>query len=295
MRRLLMLSPFMFFAVTLHSQTLLQQQIATLAEEAKGIVSVSCSLPGTNLNCDLNAHGHQPMQSAFKLPLGLAVLHAVEQGQLSLDQQVRFLPSDMYKDTFSPLQDMYPNANVDVPLHQLLELSVGRSDNTATDILLRLMGGTKPVQSYLDTVGLQGIQIRDSERSLHDDERRQYRNFAEPAAFVKLLRLLADASPLNAEHTQYLLDIMRTSPSGPKRLKGLLPAGTIVAHKTGTSGYENGMAAATNDVGLITLPDGRRLALAILVTDAHADEAAVEHTIASIARACYYAALIAKP
>ncbi|WP_236657329.1 class A beta-lactamase [Acidisarcina polymorpha] len=285
----------MFPAVTIHSQILLQQRIATLAEEAKGIVSVSCSLPRTNLNCDLNAHGHQPMQSAFKLPLGLAVLHAVEQGQLSLDQQVRFLPSDIYKDTFSPLQDMYPNANVDVPLRQLLELSVGRSDNTATDILLRLMGGTGPVQSYLDTLGLQGIQIRDSERSLHDDERRQYRNFAEPAAFVKLLRLLADTSPLNAEHAQYLLAIMTASPSGPKRLKGLLPAGTIVAHKTGTSGYENGMAAATNDVGLITLPDGRRLALAVLVTDAHADEAAVEHTIASIAHACYDAALVAKP
>ena len=143
--------------------------------------------------------------------------------------------------------------------------------------------------------GLQGIQIRDSERSLHDDERRQYRNFGEPVAFVRLLRLLADASPLNAEHTKYLLAIMTESPSAPKRLKGLLPVGTTVAHKTGTSGYQNGMAAATNDVGLITLPDGRRLAIAILVTDAHADETAVEHTIASIARACYDQALVARP
>ncbi|WP_236657096.1 serine hydrolase [Acidisarcina polymorpha] len=95
---------------------------------------------------------------------------------------MRFLPSDIYKDTYSPLQDSHPKANVDVPLHELLELSVGRSDNTATDTLLRLMGGTVPVQNYLDTLGLQGIQIRDTERSLHDDERRQYRNFEEPAA-----------------------------------------------------------------------------------------------------------------
>jgi beta-lactamase class A len=107
--------------------------------------------------------------------------------------------------------------------------------------------------------------------------------------------MLAETSPLNVEDTRYLLAIMTASPSAPKRMRGSLPAGTIVAHKTGTSGYENGMAAATNDVGLITLPDGRRLALAILVTDAHADEAAVEHTVASIARACYDAALVAKP
>jgi beta-lactamase class A len=159
MRRFIVLVPFLFPAVAVHSQTLLQQRITILAKEAKGIVSVSCSLPGTNLDCNINAHGHQPMQSAFKLPLALAVLHAVEQGQLSLDQQVSFLPSDVYKGTFSPLQDAHPNANVDVPLRELLELSVGRSDNTATDILLRLMGGTEPVQRYLDTLGLQGIEI----------------------------------------------------------------------------------------------------------------------------------------
>jgi hypothetical protein len=40
------------------------------------------------------------------------------------------------------------------------------------------------------------------------------------------------------------------------RMVGLLPAGMIVAYKTGTAGYNNNMAAATNDVALITLPTG---------------------------------------
>ena len=278
-----------------HAQPALQDQVAHLAKEVQGTVGVACSLPGTKLDCDLNPHGHQPMQSAFKLPLGVAVLHEVELGRLSLDQQVRFLPSDIYKGTYSPLQDMYPNAGVDVPLRQLVELSVGRSDNTATDILLRLLGGPAVLQKYLDSLDLHGFHVQDSERSLHDNERRQYRNYAEPAAFVQLLRMLADNSPLNHEHTQYLLGIMTASPSGPKRLRGILPEGTQVAHKTGTSGYENGMAAATNDVGLIQLPDGRRLAIAVLVTDAKADETSVEHTIAAIARACYDAAVKTTP
>ena len=179
----------------LFAQTPLQRPIVELAKQAQGTVSVACSLPGSNLSCDLNPHGHQPMQSAYKLPIGVAVLHAVELGKLSLDQPVRFLPSDIYKGSFSPLQDQYPAANVDVPLRQLFELSVGRSDNTATDILIRLLGGTQAIQHYLDSLGLQGFQIRDSEASMHDDERRQYRNYGEPATVVKLLRMLAERSP----------------------------------------------------------------------------------------------------
>ena len=196
------------------------------------------------------------MQSAFKSLLNVAVLHAVGQGKLSLEQSVHSLPSDTYKDTFSPLQDMYPAANVDVPLRQLPELWVGHPDNTANDILLRQMGGTAPVQQYLDSLGLQGIQIRDSEASMHDDERRQYRNTGEPATFVKLLCMLAENSLLTHGNTKYLLSIMSSSPSFPNRICGLLPAGTIVAYKTGTAGYNNNMAAATNDVALITLPTG---------------------------------------
>ena len=75
------------------------------------------------------------------------------------------------------------------------------------------------------------------------------------------------------------------------RLAGDLPPGTVVAHKTGTSGVDNGLAHATNDIGLITLPDGRRLAIAVFVTDSTADEATRDRTIARIARATYDAAV----
>jgi hypothetical protein len=65
-------------------------------------------------------------------------------------------------------------------------------------------------------------------------------------------------------------------------------------HKTGTSGVKNGLAAATNDLGLIVLPDGRRLALAVFVTDSKADEATREAVIARIAKAAYSAAVARK-
>ena len=64
----------------------LRRQVRRIADEAQGTVSTACWLSGTNLNCDDNAHGHPPMQSVFKLPLAIAVLHQLEQGKFTLDQ-----------------------------------------------------------------------------------------------------------------------------------------------------------------------------------------------------------------
>lgn len=279
-----------FLAASAAAQTPLHQRIADIANEAHGEVYVSCSLPGVKLDCDLAPHGHPPMQSTFKFPLALAVLHQVELGKLQIDQPVRFLKSDRSA-TFSPLQDEFPEADVDVPLRKIIKLTVETSDNTAADIQLRLIGGPAALQQYLDSLGLSAIHQQDSEHTLHGDQKLQYRDYAEPAAMVALLRLFADHSPLNPQHTALLNGWMLDATSGPKRMKGLLPANTPVAHKTGSSGVELGMIAATNDVGLVTLPNGRRLALAVFVIDAHADQDTCEHVIAAIAKAVYEEAL----
>jgi beta-lactamase class A len=68
----------------------------------------------------------------------------------------------------------------------------------------------------------------------------------------------------------------------------------MVAHKSGTSGMDNGLAPATNDIGLVTLPDGRELALAVFVTDARSDDATRDRVIGEIGRAIYDAALKAR-
>src|SRR5580692_3119693 len=124
------------------AQEELRQQIAAIAAEAHGEVSVACSLPGAALNCDFNAFAHPPMQSTFKAPLALTALHLVERGKLSLDDPVRFLASDrILPSVYSPLQDEYPAAGVNIPLRRLLELAVSSSDNVAADIVLRIVGG----------------------------------------------------------------------------------------------------------------------------------------------------------
>lgn len=242
------------------------------------------------LKCDLNADAKPPMQSVFKLPLALTVLHQVEQGSLSLDQAIHFRPDDrILPQTYSPLQEKYPNADVDVPLKELLRLAVSLSDNVATDILLRTAGGPNAVSDYVASLGVNGFHLVDGEHALHNDVTAQYRNWCTPRGAVQLLRLISDEPPLSPGHSELLQEWMQTSVK--PRLKAELPAGTPVAHKAGTSGVDAGVAHATNDIGLITLPDGRRLAIAVFTTDSRADEATRESVISRIAREAYEAAL----
>lgn len=269
----------------------LGQKIRSIAAEAEGRVAVACSLPGSLLNCDLNANAKPPMQSVFKLPLAVTVLHQIEQGSLSLDQAVRFRPDDrILPHVYSPLQNKYPEASVDVPILELLRLTVSLSDNVAADILLRSVGGPKAVTDYIASLGVVGFHLEDGEDVLHRDVTAQYRNWFEPTGAVQLLRRISDSSSLSSTHTALLLGWMETSVKSA-RLKGDLPAGTAVAHKAGTSDVDEGIARATNDIGLITLPDGRRLAIAVFITDSKADEVTREKVIARIARAAYEASL----
>jgi beta-lactamase class A len=270
------------------AQPALQHQIAAIAADAHGKVSVACALPGSSLNCDWNPHAHPPMQSVFKTPLALTVLHMVEQGKWTFDEPIRFRASDrILPKTVSPLQDKYPAGEVEIPLGELLRLTVLEADNVAADILLRTIGGPDVVNEYLASLGIRGFHLQDDEAALDRKPALMYRNWFEPAAAVQLLLRLCDHSPLTGEHTAMLLAWMRDTPRGPNRIKGGLPPGTIVMHKPGTSGTANGLTAAWNDIGLIVLPDGRKLALAIFVTDSKADDATRDAVVARIARTFY--------
>jgi len=288
----LVLAVFVVLAGALPVQAQLQQEIARIAAQAQGSVGVACALPGTKLDCAFHADVPRPMQSVYKLPTAMAAFHAIEQGKLRLDQRLRFLPSDIQApDEYSPLKDAHPRGNVDVPLEDLLHGMVMQSDNVANDIVMRALGGPAAANTYVHNLGITDIQIRDNEKTLNNDERLQERNTATPRALIALLRLLADRSPLSPEHTKLILGWMTASPTGNTRIKAKLPSGTIVADKTGTSGATRNVTNATNDAALITLPDGRKLALVVLVADVKAPFAARERVIAEIAKAVYDAAV----
>ena len=95
------------------------------------------------------------------------------------------------------------------------------------------------------------------------------------------------ADPIGLTEVQLLLKFMAESNPGQKRLKGELPTNTYVAHKTGTGGSQNGITGATNDIGIIKLPNGKNIAIAVFVSDSPADEKVREGVIAKVAKAVW--------
>ena len=201
---------------------------------------------------------------------------------------------------------------------RLLELMVGESDNTASDALMRLVGGPAAVVFRQRELGAAAIDVSRYEVQMAADwsgvtalppealwtrarldslfaavppKQRQAaarayesdpRDTATPVAMAELLARFYRGGALSAASTARLRAMMEAASTGPKRLEGRLPAGTVVAHKTGTLG------TICNDVGVITLPGGRgHLALAVFLAGSSQPRPRLERAIADLARAAY--------
>ena len=269
----------------------LQNQINEIAAEAKGKVGVAAViLESGETIASLNPQEHFPMQSVYKLPISMAVMHGVDAGKIKLTEKISISKSEMVgRAAHSPIRDKHANG-VSLTVEELLRYALAESDGTASDVLMKLAGGPAAVQAYLTELSIKDLIVLDTEQTFTQDKTAQYRNWATPEASVALLRALHERRGLSESAQALLLKFMTESKPGAKRLKGLLPAGTVVAHKTGTSGAAKGVTAATNDIGIITLPNGKHLAITVFVSDSPADEATREGVIAKIAKAAFDAA-----
>jgi beta-lactamase class A len=265
----------------------LRARIEQISHVARGRVGLTATVLETGESVALNGDQQFPMQSVYKFPIAMAVLAQVDRGKLKLDQQVRVEASDFVSDLqHSPIRDENPQG-VELSLAELLKYMVSESDGTACDVLLKLVGGPEVVTQYLRDLGVNGIVVANTEKEIGQDKAVQYRNYASPNAAVVLLRALHEGQGLSESSQALLLQLMAQTSTGPKRIKGLLPDGTVVAHKTGTSSTVNGVTAATNDVGLVTLPNGRHMAIAVFVSDSGANDAVREGVIAKVAKAAW--------
>jgi beta-lactamase class A len=216
----------------------------------------------------------------------MAVLERVDKGRLSLNQVVHVASSDLLPDTWSPLRERYPAGNVDIALSELLRTTVSESDNNGCDILFRMLGGPPAVDAYVRGLGIKGMAIAATEEEMHRVRDSQFSNWCEPAAMARLLDLFFQGRTHAAASRDFLMRLMLETATGPRRIKGLLPPGTAVAHKTGTSFTDGkGVTAATNDVGIVTVAGGNHVAMVIFLADSSAALEARENAIARVARA----------
>lgn len=295
----------------------LQAAVERLAEPVGGTVGVGARHIETGREFYLNRSVRFPMGSVFKLPLALQLLTLVDQNAVSLGKTVVLQPGDLRPGS-GKLAKSYGDPQT-YSLHRLLETMLIDSDNSATDILWKEAGGSRAVMARLAALGVRGISVdrptalllaaaagigpvpRDIEltpakftelsRKIPRARReaaaaaflKDERDTATPAALVDLLSKTWRGEALSSDRTALLIDIMARCETGKGRLKGKLPAGTQVAHKTGTL-----RPSVTNDAGVIRLPDrAGHLVVVVMIKESGESLPTQERTIAEIARVLY--------
>ena len=238
------------------SLTSLEQQLASLVANKSADVGIAALDLNTGETVSIKGNTPFPMASTVKVAIAALYLAQVDHGRRSLDDTIN-----------------------GVSARSLMARMLIHSDNRATDILLADLGGPNAVHDWLQDNGVTGLRvdrtIADLLRSRRDLWDR--RDSSTPVAMVDLLKRIYKAELIKPESRNYLLDLMAQCQTGKNRMKAMLPWGTPVEHKTGT------LDGLTDDVGFITLPDGRRVAVAIFARGGRDRP----KTIAETARAIY--------
>jgi len=309
-------SAFATDAVRPHADGL-QRELDRLASSLDGSVGVYALDLRSGRSASVNQDAGFPMASTVKLPVAVHILRLVDEGRLDLHQQVLLKEGDIYPEMGGPL-DTHLTPGSAITVRDLLHMMLTVSDNNATDILIRLGGGVQAVDARMRALGIRGIRVdryiwemlahfygdleasarhplgladyarlastKQSEadyrryKGIYNDD---HRDTSTPAGMASLLALVWEGKALRPETTAVLKSILRACRTGQSRLKGMLPEGTPVAHKTGS------VDDVANDVGVIALPDGRgEVVLAVFVVSGQ-DGAAKDKTIAQLARAVH--------
>lgn len=264
----------------------LTERLQAICDRANGTVALSVVHIESGKSISINGKSKLSLYSVFKLPVAIAVLKAVEENRLKLDQKIHVTPSELVPGT--PGNNALWQKPVDRTVAELIEISISRSDNTSTDKLLQLIGGPSTVTERLRSLGFQNLDIHSTIAQYI--KTRENPNTGSANDLAQLLVQLHQGKIVQTSQQNLLIQYMQRANTGLNRLRGDLPAGTLVADKTGSGELDEATQApkATNDVGLIQLPSGRgNLAIAVLVNNSKLSAAAQEKLIAEIARASY--------
>ena len=230
------------------SLTSLEQQLSSLVANKSADVGIAALDLNTGETVSIKGNTPFPMASTVKVAIAALYLAQVDNGRRSLDDTIN-----------------------GQPVRTLMRKMLVHSDKD--------VGGPRAVHDWLADNGIQGLRVDRTIAQLLSARRDLWdrRDSATPVAMVDLLRRLYKGDLIKPESRNYLLNLMAQCQTGKNRMKWLLPNGTPVEHKTGT------LDGLSDDVGFITLPDGRRVAVAIFARGG-ADR---PRTIAESARAIY--------
>ena len=277
----------------------LQRDLTAIFQAFDGKVGIAAAQAGCDWVVGTRTNQFFPQQSVSKLWVAISMLDAVDRGQLRLDEPLTLRADDQVVFNQPLRWTVLQQGSLTLPAAAMLRDALSLSDNMANDKLLWRIGGPDQIRAVLAERGISGIRFGPGERLLQSkiaglnwtpdlatgynfeqarariplDQRQALLaayiadplDGATPAGIAQALGLLAQGQLLSAGSTDVLLNIMQHSKSGPMRLKGAVPPGWIVYHKTGTGQELAGLATAYNDVAIFQAPDGTRYAVAVMI------------------------------
>ncbi len=283
MKKIFTITTLLFFF--LGSSQSLKKEINQIIKGKNATVAVSINSFEGNFNLNINGNKKLPMLSVFKFHIALAVLHEVDEGKLNLDQKIFIKKAELLENTWSPIRKKFPEGNIEISLGELIKYTVAQSDNNGCDILLRLIGGTETVQKFIHSKGIKDFQIKADEEKMHQGYESMYLNWTTTNASNLLLKKFYEGKIISKTSTDFLIQTMLETNTGANKIVAQLPAGTWVAHKTGSSGKDQkGMTIAENDIGIIALSNGKKYALSVLISDSMESEQVNTKMIADISK-----------
>lgn len=296
----------------------LRLQIEKAVAPARGDVGVAIKHLETGQEVLYRADEAYPMASTVKLPI-LVEMHAqAKAGKLRFDEMYTLNVLDQHVGS-GDISVYFDLPGVSMSLRNVANMMMMISDNSATDIVMKRVGGPAAVHTRMRAMGLNGIRVdrtiqelvldfgeQDTERlknlplkevrplmkpgptdeagrlARHTKNAADPRDQATPRDMNRLLEMLWRGQAVDAEASAAMIELMKRCQTGAARIKGLLPRDTVVAHKTGSLG------GTVDDVGIIFLPhDAGHVAISILSKRTLAEASDVERVVAEIARYAY--------
>lgn len=239
----------------------LEKELTDLVNRYDAKIGIAAIIDGTD-TIGVNQDKCFPMLSVYKFPIALLMSDS------DIEKSITIVSDDLQRDTYSPKLKKYDNiASVAIPITELLAYSLQQSDNNASDIILKYVGGTEAVQRFLDSKGYNGIKIVSTEAEMHADPTLCYQNSATPQSMASLLNDFDRNA--SGKMSEYIKHLMTTCETGTDRLAvPLAGTGAVFGHKTGTGfPLPEGGIMAINDVGFVKLPNGTRYSIAVFVAD----------------------------
>lgn len=296
----------------------LKVRLEALAAKIDGRLG-ACAVESNQRIACVGADQRFSLQSVMKLVVGAAAMDAVDRRGWRLDEQVVLRRENLSLHVQPLARIVREEGEFRTTIGDLIERAVAESDSAATDFLFDRLGGAEAIRAFLLRSGVgEELRIDRDERRLQTEitgvtwvpefvdpgklqaareklseaqKRSAFaayladeRDTATPRAMVTFLNSLAQGEILSATSTDHFLGVMKRTRTFPTRLRAGAPQDWTMAHKTGTSDDFEGVNGVTNDVGIMIIPDGRIIAIAVFLGQSRASSSERDAAIAAVAR-----------